>query len=103
MRQSYAYGESNSHIHADSDSDGNGAVANGDSYCNGYCHIHSDCDCDGNCHIHSDCDSDIYCNGNCDRYSYGDAHSHRTASAYTDATPSADTAGPSEHLLLRQF
>ena len=68
---------------------------------NGNCHIHSDGDCDGNCHIHSDGDSDrdIYCNG--DSNSHGNCD--RTAAAYTDATPSADTAGPSEHLLLRQF
>ena len=72
------------HLHSDGDCDGN-------------CHIHSDSDCDGNCHIHSDGDRDIYSNSN----SYSNCD--RTASAYTDATPSADTAGPSEHLLLRQF
>jgi hypothetical protein len=69
----HAYG--NAHIHSDGD-------------CHGNCHIHSDCD--GNCHLHSDGDSDIYCNCNGNRYSYG--HSHRTASAYTDATASSDTA-----------
>ena len=73
----------------------------------GNAHIHSDVDsdsdCDGNCHIHADGDSDIYCNGNGDRYSYSNGHCDRTASAYTDATPSADTAGPSEHLLFREF
>ena len=75
---------------------------------NGNCHIHSDGDCDGNCHIHSDgdCDRDIYGNGNgngnCDCYSYGHSNCDRPASAYTDATPSADTAGPSEHLLFRE-
>jgi hypothetical protein len=68
---------------------------------NGNCHIHSDSDCDGNCHIHSDGDRDIYCNSY--SYSYSYSNCDRTASAYTDATPSADTAGPSEHLLLRQF
>ena len=40
-------------------------------------------------------------NGNCDSYSY--SNSDRTAAAYTDATASADTAGPSGHLLLREF
>jgi hypothetical protein len=84
----HAYGDAN--VHSDRDCDGN-------------CHIHADGDSDGNCHVHSDGHSDIYCNGNgnCDRYSYG--HSHRTAAAYTDATASADTAGPSGHLLFRQF
>jgi hypothetical protein len=74
----HAYG--NAHLHSDGD-------------CHGNCHIHANCD--GNCHIHANGDRDIYCN--CDRYS----HSHRTASAYTDATASSDTAGPSEHLLFR--
>jgi hypothetical protein len=71
----HAYG--NAHLHSDCD-------------CHGNCHIHADCD--GNCHIHANGDRDIYCNcncnGDCDRYS----HSHRTASAYTDATASSDTA-----------
>jgi hypothetical protein len=81
----HAYGDA--HIHSDGDCDGN-------------CHIHADGDSDGNCHVHSDGHSDIYCNGNgnCDRY----GHCDRIAAAYTDATPSADTAGPSGHLLFRE-
>jgi len=69
---------------------------------NGDAHIHSDGDCDGNCHIHSDgdSDSDIYCYGYGDSYGY--SNRNRAAAAYTDATPSADTAGPSGHLLFRE-
>ena len=69
-------------------------------HANGNAHIHSDGDCDGNGHIHSDGDSDIYCNGY--RYCYSNCD-RRTAAAYTDATASADTAGPSGHLLFREF
>ena len=69
----------------------------------GNAHIHSDGDCHGNCHIHSNGDSDIYCNGNGDSYSYSNGHCDGTAAAYTDAATSADTAGPSEHLLFREF
>jgi hypothetical protein len=92
MRQSYAYGESNSHIHANGDSDGNGAVANGDSYCNGYCHIHSDGDGDG--HIHANGDGYGHIHGDSDSYCYGDSNCDRIAAAYTDATATADAAAP---------
>jgi hypothetical protein len=94
MRHAYgnAYGESNSHIHANCDAHGNGAVANGDSYCDGNCHIHSDGDCDGDGHVHAngDGDSDVYANCDCDCDSNGDCD--RIAAAYTDATASPDTA-----------
>jgi hypothetical protein len=92
MRQPNAYGESNSHIHANCDANGNGAVANGDSYCDGNCHIHSDGDCDGDGHIHANCDGDSDVYANCDGDSNGDCD--RIAAAYTDATASADTAAP---------
>ena len=59
--------------------------ANGDS------HIHSDGD--GHCDVYANSDGDS--NG----YGYGDC----TAAAFTDATASTDTAGPSEHLLFREF
>jgi hypothetical protein len=97
----HAYG--NAHIHANGDSDTNLAVANGDS--DG--HIHSD----GNGRIHSDGDCDsrriINTNGDCNGDCYGNSHSNgysdRIAAAYTDATASSNTAGPSGHLLFREF
>jgi len=69
--------------------------ANGDS------HIHTDGD--GNCDIHSDCDGNCYSNSDGDSHGYGDSNCDRTAAAFTDATASTDTAGPSEHLLFREF
>ena len=86
----HAYGDA--HIHSDSDCDGN-------------CHIHANGDCNGNAHTDSyangHSDSNIYCNGYRDGYCHSDCD--RTAAAYTHATASADTAGPSGHLLLREF
>ena len=73
----------------------------------GNAHIHANGDCDGNCHIHAngDCDSDIYCNGDCysNCYSNGNGNSDCIAAAFTDATATAYTAEPSEHLLFREF
>jgi len=69
--------------------------ANGDS------HIHANGNCDGNsnCYIHANGDrhSDIHCDSN------GYSNCDRTAAAYTDAATSADTAGPSGHLLFSEF
>jgi hypothetical protein len=82
----HAYG--NAHIHANGDRDG---------------HIHSDCNCYSNSYAYTDSyrdgDCDIYCNG------YGNCNSNCdcTAAAYTDSATSADTAGPSGHLLFREF
>ena len=69
--------------------------ANGDS------HIHTDGD--GNCDIHSDCDGNCYSNSDGDSHGYGDSNCDRTAAAFTDPATSADTAGPSGHLLFREF
>jgi hypothetical protein len=75
--------------------------ANGDS------HIHANGNCDGNsnCYIHANGDrhSDIYCNSNSNCDSNGYSNCDRIAAAFTDAATSADTAGPSGHLLFREF
>ena len=57
----------------------------------------SDRDCDGNCHVHANGDSDIYCDGGLRQQLL---HCDRTATAFTDAAASADTAWASEQLLV---
>jgi len=53
---------------------------------NGNSHVHSDGDCDGNTYANSDCNCD------CNSYSNCNDECDPSATTYTDAAASADTA-----------